>query len=177
MRRIYAGTDDALELLRSYNVDYIYLGDAERSDVRANAAFFDGNFPVVYRSRSVTIYDAHKLRDQPSSSAIPAPRELSARLERDPFSLIVEFPRTSFFVYRLCKASFGRMPRRQEFMTAMALVGRGVSVSGTGQDEQLEKNRLSLLLEWMNSSEFKQLYDGKSNAGFVDALWRIPGPD
>ena len=174
VRRIYAGTDDAWEILRSYKVDYIYLGDAERSDLRANAAFFDGNFPAVYRSATIAIYDARKLPDQ-SSTASPAPRELTARLEHDPFSLIVEFPRTSFFVYRLYKASFGRMPRRPEFMSAMALLGRGLSENGPALEAQLEKNRWALLSEWMNSGEFKQLYDGKSNAEFVDVLLENSG--
>ena len=177
VRRIYAGSVDAAELLRYYQVDYIYLGDAERSDVRANAAFFDGNFPAVYRSATITIYDAHKLRDQSSPAATPAARELATRIERDPFSLIVEFPRTSFFVYRLCKASYGRMPRREEFMTAMELLGRSVFVGAPGWEEQLEKNRWSLLADWMNSREFRQLYDGKSNAEFVDALLKNSGAD
>jgi len=175
VRRIYLGSVDASELLRYYHVDYIYLGDAERSDVRANAAFFEANFPAVYRSANIAIFDAHKLRDQSSSAAGPAPRELASRIERDPFSLIVEFPRTSFFVYRLCKASYGRMPRRQEFMTAMTLLGRGVFIDALGWQEQLEKNQVSLLVDWMNSKEFKQSYDGKSNAEFVDALLENSG--
>lgn len=170
VRRIYAGTTDATELLRYYHVDYVYLGAAERSDVRANAAFFDGNFPAVYHTATITIYDTRKLRDQSSSAAIPATRELASRIEQDPFSLLVEFPRTSFFVYRLCKTSYGRMPRRQEFMSAMALLGRGLFIGAPGWEQQLEKNRLSLLADWMNSSEFKQLYEGKSNAEFVETL-------
>lgn len=170
VRRIYAGSVDAAELLRYYQVDYVYLGDAERSDVRANAAFFDGNLSAIYHSATITIYDARKLRDQSLPVVSLGPRELASRIERDPFALIVQFPRTSFFVYRLCQASYGRMPRRQEFMTAMALLGRGVFIGAPGWDEQLERNRLSLLADWMNSREFRQLYEGKSNAEFVDAL-------
>lgn len=171
VRRIYAGASDALELLRFYQVDYVYLGDAERSDVKANAAFFDANLPAVYHDQTITIYDARKLHDQ-TRTMNPAPRELASRLERDPFSLLVEFPRISFFVYRLCKASYGRMPRRAEFMSAMNFLGRDVFIGAPGWDEQLEKNRLSLLVDWMNSGEFKQLHEGKSNAEFVAALLR-----
>jgi hypothetical protein len=174
VRRIYAGASDASELLRFYAVDYVYLGDAERSDVKANAAFFDANFPAVYHDKTITIYDARNVGDQ-TRTMNPAAREFASRLERDPFSLIVEFPRTSFFVYRLCKASYGRMPRREEFMSAMTLLGRGVFIGAPGWDEQLEKNRLSLLVDWMNSGEFKQLHEGKSNAEFVAALLENSG--
>jgi len=174
VRRIYAGTVDAGELLGYYNVDYIYLGDAERSDVRANAAFFDANFPAVYRSSTIAIYDARKSGDR-SSSLNPAPRELASRIERDPFSLIVEFPRTSFFVYRLYRASYGRMPRRQEFMTAMMSLGRGVYVGALGWQDQLEKNRLSLLNDWINSGGFKRQYESKSNVEFVETLLKNAG--
>lgn len=174
VRRIYAGTPDAIELLRYYGVDFVYLGDAERSDVKANAAFFEANLPAVYRSQTITIYDARNVGDQ-TRTMNPAARELASRLERDPFSLIVEFPDTSFFVYRLCKASYGRMPRRAEFMSAMTLLGRGVFIGAPGWNEQLEKNRQSLLVDWMNSGEFKQLHEGKSNAEFVAALLENSG--
>lgn len=174
VRRIYAGSADAIELLRFYGVDYVYLGDAERSDMKANAAFFEANLPAIYRAQTITIYDARNIGNQ-TPAMNPAIRELGSRLERDPFSLIVEFPRTSFFVYRLCKASYGRMPRREEFMTAMTMLGRGVFIGAPGWDEQLEKNRWSLLVDWMNSREFKQLYEGKSNAELVDALLENSG--
>ena len=175
VRRIYAGTVDAGELLRYYQVDYVYLGDAERSDVGANSAFFESSFPVVYRSATITIYDAHKVRDGAATPASPIPRELASRIERDPFSLIVEFPRTGFFVYRLCQASYGRRPRREEFMTAMALLGRGVFIGAPGWNEQLEMNRRALLTDWINSKEFRQLYDDKSNSDFIDALLKNSG--
>lgn len=177
VRRIYAGSIDATELLRYYDVDYVYLGDAERLDVRANAAFFEGNFPAIYRSSSITIYDARKPPHQSSPETSPAPRELASLIERDPFSLLVEFPGTSFFVYRLCQASYGRMPRRTEFMTGMTLLGRGVFVGAPGWDDQLDKNRASVLLDWMNSREFRQRHDGQSNAEFVDALMKNSGTD
>ena len=67
------------------------------------------------------------------------------------------------------------MPRRPEFMSAMAVLGRGLSENGPALEAQLEKNRWALLSEWMNSSEFKQLYDGKSNAEFVDTLLENSG--
>ena len=181
VRRIYAGAADALDLLRYYQVDYIYFGDAERSDLRSDASFFDQNFTAVYRSPRITIYDAHSAsegmspNDRHGALNKPAPRELASRLERDPFSLIVDFPRTSFFVYRLCKASYGQMPRREEFMTAMSLLGRELFIGAGGWQEQREINRAALLNDWINTTAFKQLYDGKSNDEVVDTLLRNAG--
>jgi len=181
VRRIYAGAGDALDLLRYYQVDYIYFGDAERSDLKASPAFFDQNFTVVYRSPSITIYDAHNSSnpispdDRYGAFNKPAPRELASRVERDPFALIVDFPHTSFFVYRLYKASFGGIPRRKDFMSAMSLLGRNVFIGAAGWQPQREINRSALLNDWLNIPAFKQLYDGKSNADFVDSLLRNAG--
>jgi hypothetical protein len=181
VRRIYAGADDALDLLRYYQVDYIYFGDAEKSDLRSNPAFFDQNFTVVYRSPSIAIYDAHSSLNDASPSDRqgafnkPAPRELASRVDKDPFALLVDFPHTSFFVHRLFKASFGGMPRRKDFMSAMSLLGRHVFIGAAGWQEQREINRSALLNDWMNIPAFKQLYDDKSNADFVDSLLRNSG--
>jgi hypothetical protein len=176
VRRIYAGTRDAFELLHYYQVDYIYLGSAEHSDLRADTAFFEGNFPVVYQSQTIKIFDARKSRDKPARGpTAQSPRELTARLELDPFSLLVEFPRTSFFVYRLCQASYGRMPRREEFMTGMTLLGRGLFIGTPDWQESLEKNRNYLLGDWTKSVEFRKLYEGKSDDEFVDHVLKNAG--
>ena len=49
VRRIYAGAPDAAELIRYYKIDYVYLGDAETSEMKANASFFNSHYPSVYR--------------------------------------------------------------------------------------------------------------------------------
>ena len=178
VRRIYAGTADALGLLRYYSIDYIYLGDAERIDLKADPLFFENNFAVVYRSPNITVYDAHTLRGaavqtgdtRTGSLNAPGPRELASRLGSDPYALLVEFQRTSFFVYRLSKASYDRMPRMNEFMMAMTKIGRGLSIGAPGWEHQLEMNRTSLLYAWINSKEFTQSYDSKTNVELVDAL-------
>jgi hypothetical protein len=176
VRRIYAGSVDAAELLRYYHVDFVYLGDAERSDVKANAAFFDANFPAIYRSQSITIYDARKLRDQLTEGSYPTLRlDIASRLDRDPYSMIGGFEDTSFFVYRLCKASYGRMPRREEFVTAMTVLGSNLSFGSSLWETQLQRNRVALLKDWTISPEFKRLYEGKSNAELVDALLKNAG--
>jgi hypothetical protein len=176
VRRIYAGTVDAAELLRFYHVDYVYLGDAERSDVKANGAFFDANLPAIYHSQTITIYDARKLRDQfPEGSYATLRMDIASRLDSDPYSMIGGFEDTSFFVYRLCKASYGRLPRREEFMIAMRLLGRDLVPGSSLWETQLHRNRAALLKEWTMSPEFKRVYDGKSNAELVDTLLKNAG--
>jgi hypothetical protein len=185
VRRIFAGTPDALELLRYYRIDYIYFGDAERGELQGDASFFDNNFAIVYRSPKITVYDARRPRTESVSSvppasqagSYPAPRELSSRLGRDPYALIIQFPRTSFFVYRLGKSSYGRMPRMNEFMTAMVDVGRGLVVGQPGWEEQLGLNKSALLNTWTNSKDFRQAHDGKTNAEFVNSLLTNSGID
>ncbi len=170
VRRIYAGAEDAAELLRYYRIDYVYLGEAERGDMKANSAFFDSGFSVFYRSKSVTIYDTRSAFPSSPAFTKPAPRELASRIDKDPYALLIEFPRTSFFVYRLYKTSYARLPRREEFMAAMRTLGHGVFVRSPNWETQLSANQASLLNEWMQSGEFRNLYESKSNAEFVDLL-------
>jgi hypothetical protein len=145
VRRIYAGGADALELLAYYGVEYVYLGGAERGALKADAGFFDSNFPAVYRNGGVAVYDVRRARAGVDSRTLfPAPRELAARVGRDPFALLEEFPRTGFFVYRILKAARGRAPSREEFMPALVELGRGLHVGADGWEERLAANRLAL---------------------------------
>lgn len=142
VRRIYAGTPDALELLRHYGVDYVYLGEAERRELRADASFFDANLRAVYREGNVTIYQVGSDADVMQSE--PAPRELATRVGHDPFALVEEFPRVGLFVYRILKTDRGRAPRRDEFMQALQELGRGLHVGAHGWEQRLLENRRAL---------------------------------
>jgi hypothetical protein len=159
VRAIYAGGPDARELLRYYGVDYVYLGARERADLKADASFFDANFPALYRSQSITVYDTRRARDSSaggSRTIAPAPRELATRVGRDPFALVEEFPRVGFFAYRLLKASAGRAPRREEFMRAMSVLGRGLYVGAPGWEQKLRENRAALAYELASGDESRR---------------------
>lgn len=175
VRRIYASAPDAAELIRYYKIDYVYVGDAERSELKADSGFFDGRYAVAYRSLAITIYDTRGDRQSLTSLEKPVPRELAARIDTDPYALLNEFPRTSFFAYRIVKASLGRIPTRAEFMKAMKRLGRGLYVGTPGWEAQLDLNRAALLTDWTESGEFTELCDGRSNAEIVDALSRNTG--
>jgi hypothetical protein len=164
VRAIYAGGPDALGLLNYYGVDYVYLGPSERRDFRTDASFFDANFPVLYRSPAVTIYDTRRARGVATDAsrtdaalpAAPAPRELATRVGRDPFALVEEFPRVGFQAYALLKASTGRAPRRAEFMHAMEILGRGLYVGARGWERKLKENRVALAWELSAGDESRR---------------------
>jgi hypothetical protein len=159
VRAIYSGGTDALGLLRYYGVDYVYVGKSERDDLKADASFFDSNFPALYRSASVVVYDTRRAHDSDANASgtnAPAPRELATRVGRDPFALVEEFPRVGFFAYRLLKASTGRAPRRDEFMRAMSVLGRGLYVGARGWEQKLEENRVALTGELAAGDESRR---------------------
>jgi hypothetical protein len=152
VRRMYAGGREALELLNHYGVNYVYLGEAERRELRADASFFDANFPVVYRAGGVAVYE---VRPAAADDAAPAPRELAARVGHDPFALVEEFPRVGFFVYRILKADRGRAPTRDEFMPALKELGRGLYVGARGWESQLSENRRALAAQLAGGDEVR----------------------
>jgi hypothetical protein len=86
------------------------------------------------------------------------------------FYLSIEFQQTGYLVYRMNKASYGTMPKFHRFMTDTLTIGQGVVVGTTGWEQQLEFNKQLFANAWVNRSEFKSLFDGKSNGQYVDAL-------
>src|SRR5712691_7696861 len=113
---------------------------------------------VLVSGSAKTRHEILRHAGRSGASQSPTPRELGSRLDRDPYALLIEFSQTSFFVYRLFKASYGRMPRRDEFLTTLAQLVKGVSIGAEGWQHQLDANRDALLDKWVNSNEFQQTY-------------------
>jgi hypothetical protein len=176
VRAIYAGRDDAPELLRYYGVDYIYLGSRERAELKANHDFFERTFPSVYRNGEITIYNA---RDAGSNSsrwlAGYPPREYAARLGRDAFQPLVEFPDIGYALYRLHKVLHGRPPRYEEFMTDLREVGRGLYPGAANWRDVLEANSRKLAETWTERAEFRERYGGLTDEQYVAALYANAG--
>jgi uncharacterized repeat protein (TIGR01451 family) len=91
------------------------------------------------------------------------------------FFLSIEFQETGYFVYRLEKVSFNRLPRFQQFMTDTRQAAGGVIVNTPGWEQTLENNKRAFAELWARRADFKALYDGKSNAEYVDALYANAG--
>jgi hypothetical protein len=127
--------------------------------LKADASFFDANFDALYRGRAVTVYDTRAGRERvpaPAQADARAPRELAARVGRDPFALVGEFPRVGFNAYKLLKASANRAPRRAEFVRALETLGRGLYVGAPGWELKLEENRRALAHELAGGDEARR---------------------
>ena len=181
VRRMYAGTDDALELMNYYRVGYVYFGDAERRDLKANFEFFESHFPVVYRSEDISIYDTQNVNglslgpSQRSLNSLLPTRELASRLGKDPYSLLAEFGRVAYPLCRLYRVAFGRLPKYEEFMADMLILGRGLFVGSVGWQQILQNNRNALLERWLLRNDFRALYESRSNEQYVDTLLNNAG--
>jgi len=170
VKLIYAGTVEARELIDYYRLDYIYLGPEERY-AGANQRFFDEQFSVIYRGPNIAIYDARAGNHHMSEPLRnPPPREFASRLGKDPYQLLVEFPRISFMVHRIYKTAFARQPRYTEFMDDMSVFGRGLFVGTPGWQQVLEQNKNALLEHFAERIDFKAAFAGKTNEQYLDAL-------
>ncbi|HYN85588.1 MAG TPA: hypothetical protein VER32_10055, partial [Pyrinomonadaceae bacterium] len=178
-RRVYAGSDDAVELLRHYRVDYVYLGPREREGLRARADFFDQNLPAVYRAGDIAIYDARGLRAQgQDGSRAPAgfaPREFASRVGRDPSQFFAEFERAGFAVYRYYLAARGAWPKYAEFSEDLKAAGRGVYAGAEGWERRLEENKLALSDAMLGRDEFAREFERMTDEEFVAALYANAG--
>ena len=91
------------------------------------------------------------------------------------FFLSIEFQQTGYMVYLMQRASYGNMPRYREFLRDTQEIGRDFVVGVPGWEALLEAKKQAFIQEWMNRQSFKALYDGKSDADFVDALFTNAG--
>jgi len=91
------------------------------------------------------------------------------------FFLAIEFQDTGFLLYRFHKASFGTMPRRNDFIIDMQAIAQGLVVGQIGWQQKLEDNKRAAAERWANRADFHARYDGKSNSQFVDELFANAG--
>jgi hypothetical protein len=169
VRAIYAGRDDAVELLRYYRVDYVYLGPRERQDLRANQEFFDRTFPLFYRNADILVYDARQPGVTNDRLAPYPVREYASRVGLDPFQPLVEFRDIGYPLYRQLKEILGRPPRYEEFMTNLKTVGRGVHPGTPGWLAILEANQRKLAESWKVDNQI--VTGGKQSARDYDAAY------
>ncbi len=86
------------------------------------------------------------------------------------FFLSLEFQQTGYFVYRLYKSSFGRMPARAELLPDTRTVAQGLIVGLPGWEATLAASRESFLQNWVQRSDFQARYSRLTNTQYVDSL-------
>lgn len=86
------------------------------------------------------------------------------------FFLSIEFQQTGFMVYRLYRASYGRMPRREEFLPDARAASFGVIVNSPGWQTALADNVRAFADDWVNRPDFSMNFDQLTDAQFVDQL-------
>ena len=86
------------------------------------------------------------------------------------FFLSIEFQQTGYFVHRLYKSSYGRVPSVLEFMPDNATIGQGVVVGTVGWEARLAANKDQFLQSWVQRADFSARYASLTNEQYVDAL-------
>ncbi|HEY6230916.1 MAG TPA: DUF4214 domain-containing protein [Pyrinomonadaceae bacterium] len=86
------------------------------------------------------------------------------------YFLSIEFQQTGGLVDSLYRASFGRRPLFAEFMPDRQSIAQDITVGIGDWAQQLAANKQTFVSSWMQRPAFRAVYDGLSNAAFVDAL-------
>jgi hypothetical protein len=91
------------------------------------------------------------------------------------FFLSIEFQETGYLLYRLHKASYGEMPRRNPFLVDMQSLVKSVVVGTAGWEQRLNANKEATINAWVMRPEFLSRYGSLTNDQYVDALLRNAG--
>lgn len=112
--------------------------------------------------------------EAPDAGALPFTSDYQywdALLAKDPVNLLGGFREWGQAVYRLHKASYGRMPRYEEFMPDALKVAEGALVGDEEDRQTLNANLNTLAESWVKRDAFKAAFDGVSDEQYVDALY------
>jgi hypothetical protein len=86
------------------------------------------------------------------------------------FFLSIEFQQTGYYVYRLYKSSYGRVPVLQEFLPDNMSIAGGVIVGAVGWEARLAANKQAFVQGWVQRADFQARYAALTNEQFVDTL-------
>ncbi len=91
------------------------------------------------------------------------------------FFLSIEFQNTGYLVHRLYRSAFGRVPTYLEFMRETREAASGVVVGKPDWEAQLALAKQAYAARFAARADFKQTFDPKTNAEYVDALFTGAG--
>ena len=91
------------------------------------------------------------------------------------YFLSIEFQQTGFLLHLMQKESFAELPKYAAFMRDLQATSRGVVVGSAGWEQKLADNQQQFAQAWTMRPAFKAVYDGMSNAAYVNALYANAG--
>ena len=97
-------------------------------------------------------------------------KEWKTLVEEDSVHVLGQYRSWSEAVHRFYVASYGRMPRYEEFLTDVKSIGRGVLVSSPDEQPKLEANLNEFARQWVKGPSFKARYQNLTEERYVDDL-------
>jgi hypothetical protein len=178
--------DRLLELFESVPVSYLTIHNASLDPLgRAALESFLARGRATGRLRFIRSYGDEGHRQDLYAVTKTEPLAQSEATEPPPFSvrelnegfseLPAQFRETGFFVYRLYKASYGRMPMYAEFMPDARVMSEGMKTDSTDGASDVERREREFAENWTTRAEFKKIYDGKTNDEYVLMLYANMG--
>ena len=86
------------------------------------------------------------------------------------FFLSIESQQTGYYVHRLYKASYGRVPALREFLPDNVSVASGVIVGNDGWEARLAANKQAFVQSWVQRADFRARFEQLTNEQYVDSL-------
>lgn len=96
-------------------------------------------------------------------------------LEADPLHVLGPHQEWSQRVYRLHLATDGRLPRYENVLTDLKVIGEGAVVGDKGETARLSLNLRRFADTWVERPDFKSLHGEETDARYIDALFRNAG--
>jgi hypothetical protein len=97
-------------------------------------------------------------------------REWSAMIHEDPINLLRPAPDRSQMLYRLYLASYGVLPRYQEFINDAETLGRGVRLDSEEQSQTFRSNLRQFVESWVRRESFAKSFHRLDDRQYVDRL-------
>lgn len=174
--------EDFMDLLEGVPTSYVVISNQDIAPERRldYEAFLARNVKAG-RLRFINRFDSRddlfavvKTEPQTKSEA-PMPFAADAKvwagiLKEDPLNLLGQFRSWSQTVYRFHVATYGSLPRYEEFVPEVESIGQNVFIGLDDQQSKLEENLRKFAEAWVEQPKFQAAYKAMSNEQYVDAL-------
>ena len=105
----------------------------------------------------------------------PSHRDWAEQIHDDPISLLGQPLSWGQRLYRVHLASTGAMPRYQEFMSDLEIIGRGVIAGSDDEEQQLANNFREFLEGWTKRESIVKSFGRLDDGGYVNLLLKNAG--